>query len=135
MLRRDYYTILGVSRSESASGVRTAFRELARRYHPERVGPRGTRFLIDEKIPFSFRENGNVRGFSLGLKDAVSSEITNHHEQVQSHANDEYRNAEQDANSEAPYPEPLPEIERDTQQSDYGAANSGSRQPGLVGLF
>ncbi len=45
MLRRDYYTILGVSRSESASGVRTAFRELARRYHPERVGPRGTRFL------------------------------------------------------------------------------------------
>lgn len=93
------------------------------------------RFLIDEKIPFSFRENGNVRGFSLGLKDAVSSEITNHHEQVQSHANDEYRNAEQDANSEAPYPEPLPEIERDTQQSDDGAANSGSRQPGLVGLF
>jgi DnaJ-class molecular chaperone len=45
MLRRDYYTILGVSRTESASGIRTAFRELARRYHPERIGPRGARFL------------------------------------------------------------------------------------------
>lgn len=45
MLRRDYYTILGVSRSESLSSVRTAFHELARRYHPERIGPRGARFL------------------------------------------------------------------------------------------
>jgi molecular chaperone DnaJ len=45
MLRRDYYTLLGVSRTESASGVRAAFRELARRYHPERIGPRGAHFL------------------------------------------------------------------------------------------
>ena len=45
MLKRDYYTILGISRTESASGIRTAFRELARRYHPERIGPQGARFL------------------------------------------------------------------------------------------
>jgi DnaJ-class molecular chaperone len=45
MLKRDYYTILGVSRTESAGGIRTAFRELARRYHPERIGPRGASFL------------------------------------------------------------------------------------------
>ena len=45
MLKRDYYTILGISRTESASGIRTAFRELARRYHPERIGPQAARFL------------------------------------------------------------------------------------------
>jgi molecular chaperone DnaJ len=40
MLRKSYYVILGVSRSESPSGIRRAFRELARRYHPDRAGPR-----------------------------------------------------------------------------------------------
>jgi molecular chaperone DnaJ len=35
----DYYLILGISRNESAEGVREAFRELAFRYHPDRAGP------------------------------------------------------------------------------------------------
>jgi molecular chaperone DnaJ len=39
MSGRTYYQILGVSRGESARGVRSAFRELARRHHPDRVGP------------------------------------------------------------------------------------------------
>ncbi|MGE0823806.1 MAG: DnaJ domain-containing protein [Candidatus Binatia bacterium] len=45
MLKRDYYTVLGVSRTESASGIRAAFRELVRRYHPERIGPQGAHFM------------------------------------------------------------------------------------------
>jgi DnaJ-class molecular chaperone len=45
MVRKDYYMILGIPRTESFGGIRAAFRELAKRYHPERVGARGARFL------------------------------------------------------------------------------------------
>lgn len=45
MIRKDYYMILGVPRRESPSGIRAAFRELAKRYHPERVGAQGDRFF------------------------------------------------------------------------------------------
>src|SRR5215510_975555 len=36
--RRDYYTVLGVSRDASDVEIKRAFRELARRHHPD-VGP------------------------------------------------------------------------------------------------
>ena len=41
MVRKDYYLILGVSRRESPRGIQDAFRELAKRYHPDRAGPGG----------------------------------------------------------------------------------------------
>ncbi|MEW6297556.1 MAG: DnaJ domain-containing protein [Thermodesulfobacteriota bacterium] len=47
MVHKNYYLILGVPRTESASGLRQAFRTLVKRYHPERVGPRGLRFFAD----------------------------------------------------------------------------------------
>ena len=43
--RRTFYTILGISRRESPAGVRSAFRDLARRYHPDRAGARGTPYF------------------------------------------------------------------------------------------
>ncbi len=45
MMTMDYYVILGVSRTESTSGIREAFRDLVKRYHPDRVGPQGARFF------------------------------------------------------------------------------------------
>jgi molecular chaperone DnaJ len=45
MLRKSYYLILGVSRNESAHGIREAFRELAQRYHPDRLGPARLHFF------------------------------------------------------------------------------------------
>jgi molecular chaperone DnaJ len=42
MALKDYYIILGVSPTEDASGIREAFRELAKRYHPDRGGPQAT---------------------------------------------------------------------------------------------
>ena len=39
MALKDYYLILGISRNESAAGVHEAFREQAKRYHPDIAGP------------------------------------------------------------------------------------------------
>ncbi len=41
MQKKDYYLVLGVSRHESLAGIRAAYRQLVRRYHPDRVGQRG----------------------------------------------------------------------------------------------
>jgi DnaJ-class molecular chaperone len=45
MIRKNYYMVLGVPRTESPSGLRAAFRQLAKRYHPERIGVQGARFF------------------------------------------------------------------------------------------
>ena len=39
---KDLYSTLGVTRTESLRGIREAFRKLAKRYHPDRAGQRGT---------------------------------------------------------------------------------------------
>lgn len=42
MAWKDCYRVLGVPRTESSEGIRAAFRDLARRHHPDRAGPDGT---------------------------------------------------------------------------------------------
>lgn len=41
MTVKDYYVVLGVPRDESSGGIRSAFRDLARRHHPDLAGPHG----------------------------------------------------------------------------------------------
>ena len=41
MAKRNYYVVLGVASDETDQGVRAAFRDLAKRYHPDHVGPDG----------------------------------------------------------------------------------------------
>jgi molecular chaperone DnaJ len=43
MERRTYYMILGVSSTESDRGIRAAYRDLARRLHPDVAGAQATR--------------------------------------------------------------------------------------------
>jgi molecular chaperone DnaJ len=45
MRHRSYYMVLGVSPWESSRGIRQAFRELANRYHPDRIGPERLHFF------------------------------------------------------------------------------------------
>jgi molecular chaperone DnaJ len=42
MVPKDYYLILGVSRSESPSGIRARYRDLVRTLHPDVAGARST---------------------------------------------------------------------------------------------
>jgi molecular chaperone DnaJ len=42
MVPKDYYLILGVSRSESPSGIRARYRDLVRRVHPDVAGAQST---------------------------------------------------------------------------------------------
>lgn len=41
MTIKNYYGILGVSRNETPSGIRSAYREAVRRTHPDHAGPQG----------------------------------------------------------------------------------------------
>lgn len=41
MASRNHYVVLGVASSETDQGIRAAFRELAKRHHPDRAGPSG----------------------------------------------------------------------------------------------
>jgi molecular chaperone DnaJ len=45
MLRKSYYLTLGIPRNESVEGIRQAFREILKRYHPDRVGSERSRFF------------------------------------------------------------------------------------------
>ncbi|MBL8158936.1 molecular chaperone DnaJ [Candidatus Saccharibacteria bacterium] len=44
MAKRDYYDILGVSKSASADEIKKAFRKLAVKYHPDKAGGDETKF-------------------------------------------------------------------------------------------
>lgn len=45
MLRKSYYVTLGCPPNESQAGIREAFRQIVKRYHPDRVGPERLRFF------------------------------------------------------------------------------------------
>jgi molecular chaperone DnaJ len=45
MAIRDHYVVLGVPRTETMPAIRAAYRDLARRFHPDRIGAEGNRVL------------------------------------------------------------------------------------------
>jgi DnaJ-class molecular chaperone len=53
MLRKSYYLTLGIPPNESADGIRQAFREIVKRYHPDRVGT--DRAVFFQKIVEAYR--------------------------------------------------------------------------------
>ena len=73
MTKRNHYEILGVSRTEDESGIKTAFRRLAKRYHPDLSGPEETRrfqAILEAYEVLSDPESRASYNRSLGARDA-----------------------------------------------------------------
>jgi DnaJ-class molecular chaperone len=58
---KDYYGILGVCRTETACGIRRAYRRLAMIHHPDKAGPEGTRFFQEITEAYSVLSDPQAR--------------------------------------------------------------------------
>ena len=61
MMKTDHYLTLSVSRGESLRGIHEAFRELAKRYHPDRAGPDGARQFQQIREAYEILSNPETR--------------------------------------------------------------------------
>ncbi|KAK7057706.1 J domain-containing protein [Favolaschia claudopus] len=57
----NYYEILGVPSSADDNSLKLAFRQFAKRYHPDRVGPQGEALFIRVRDAFEALKNPTVR--------------------------------------------------------------------------
>ena len=74
MEARDLYAVLGVPRTETASGIRHAFRELAQQYHPDRAGARDAPFFQDIVEAYRVLADPQRRSsYDRGLQDAAEA--------------------------------------------------------------
>jgi molecular chaperone DnaJ len=72
MVRKDYYLILGVPYEESSRGIQAAFRELAKRYHPDRAGTQRTNRFQDIQEAYEILSDAQKRQLyndELGLRE------------------------------------------------------------------
>jgi DnaJ-class molecular chaperone len=74
MRSRSYYMVLGVPPTENPGGIRQAFRELVKRYHPDRAGETGLRCF--HEIVDAYRtivDPERRRRYDQGLSHAEST--------------------------------------------------------------
>ena len=70
METRNYYVVLGVDPLESSHGIRSAFRELVQRYHPDRIGSQGMPFFQDIVAAYRMLSDPDRRAsYDAGLRD------------------------------------------------------------------
>ena len=70
METRNYYFVLGVDPLESSHGIRSAFRELVQRYHPDRAGSQGMPFFQDIVQAYRVLADPDRRAsYDAGLRD------------------------------------------------------------------
>src|SRR4029453_11572199 len=76
METRNYYVVLGVDPMESTHGIRSAFRELVQRYHPDRAGSRGMPFFQDIIAAYRVLSDPERRAsYDAGLRDAGAGTV------------------------------------------------------------
>lgn len=69
---RDYYDVLGVSRGAGADEIKRAYRQLARRYHPDiSSDDRGTAFLEVARAYEVLRDPARRRSYDAGRAHTV----------------------------------------------------------------
>jgi molecular chaperone DnaJ len=71
---RDYYDVLGVARDAGADEIKRAYRQLARRYHPDISGDdRGAVFLEVSRAYEVLRDAGRRRSYDAGLHSVTNA--------------------------------------------------------------
>jgi DnaJ-class molecular chaperone len=61
MAIKNYYVVLGVPREASTSGIRSAYRRLAKRHHPDRAGEQGKRAFQEIAEAYSVLSDPELR--------------------------------------------------------------------------
>ena len=56
MSKRDYYEVLGVSKSADKSEIKKAYRKLAMKYHPDRIQSQGLPPELIQAAETKFKE-------------------------------------------------------------------------------
>ncbi|HZX41532.1 MAG TPA: DnaJ domain-containing protein [Myxococcaceae bacterium] len=70
METRNYYVVLGIDPRESSHAIRSAFRELVHRYHPDRAGSLGQPFFQDIVEAYRVLADPERRAsYDAGLRD------------------------------------------------------------------
>lgn len=57
----NYYELLGVEPTAEENVLKIAFRQFARKYHPDRVGPQGETMFIEVRDAFEALKNPVTR--------------------------------------------------------------------------
>ena len=57
----NYYEMLGVDPNADENALKSAFRQFARRYHPDRIGPQGEALFINVRDAFEALKNPTTR--------------------------------------------------------------------------
>lgn len=86
MRKKDHYEVLGVKRTEDDCGIRTAFRKLAKKHHPDISGPEETRHfqeileaytvLMDPVSRASYNENLRKRDEEVAVRANARPSVT-----------------------------------------------------------
>lgn len=78
MERKTYYMILGVSSTESPSGIRAAYRDLAKRLHPDVAGEQATRSFQEVSEAYAvLSDPERRRRYNDELRRAEDAEMVN----------------------------------------------------------
>src|SRR5829696_8057172 len=73
---RDYYDVLGVTADAGAEEIKRAYRQLARRYHPDISGDdRGAAFLEVARAYEVLRQPERRRSYDAALRDSRSPRV------------------------------------------------------------
>ena len=72
---RNYYDILGLNKNATQDDIKKAYREMCKKYHPDRTGGDDTKIKeINEKGSMTPRTRwGDSRDLTTGLRQATHS--------------------------------------------------------------
>ncbi|HEX2521769.1 MAG TPA: J domain-containing protein [Terriglobia bacterium] len=75
---KEHYVVLGVHRGENAKGIRAAYKDLAKQFHPDRIGEQGNKTFQEISEAYqtlSDPEKRRLYNHSLDQEENARSEV------------------------------------------------------------